>query len=229
MISEQKFIAATKPYFCGNSPALRDMLDKLPGLTDKPLFVYGAPGTGKRALAHALDIFKDSQRNLSELDLNTYTGAERETQVWTALKDILKVSSAVYIRGLDAADILFLISILEWLSEQENLRVIVAVESQELLENIPPEFFAKYELLSIPPLKDRKEDLPLTVEALLGDLENRYGTRLKYLENQVWNDFLCRDWSGNIDELRYNLEAVVIDLPPSQEVLHLAELIKSAD
>ena len=229
MPAEQKFIAATRPYFCGHSPVLRNMLDKLPLLQEKPLFIYGAAGTGKRALANALDLFRSSQCNLAELDLGSYTGAERETQVWTALKDILKVSPAVYIRGLDAADILFLISILEWLAEQADLRVMVAVESQELLESIPPEFFAKYELLTVPSLKDRREDLPLIIEALLEDFETRYGTQLKHLENRVWDDFLNRDWPGNIDELRYNLEAVIIDLPPSQEVLRLADLIKSAD
>lgn len=224
----QLFLANSRPYSCGHSAALKDFLEKMRGLADKnkPVFIYGEQGCGKGAFAKALGSLR--QTGFAELDLDNYTGAERETQIWTALKDILKVSSTLYVRGLNSDDILFLISILEWLAGA-GASTLVALETRELLGSIPPEFFAKYELLTIPPLRERKEDIPLIVDAVLTDLETRYGTRLKHLETLVWDDFLRRNWSGNIDELRYNLEAVIIDLPPEQEVLRLADLIKSAD
>ncbi|MDR2431615.1 MAG: hypothetical protein LBD99_05125 [Candidatus Margulisbacteria bacterium] len=221
------------PYFCGHSAALRDFwaeFDKQAGL-DNPLFIYGAPGSGKYALARALHrLAPFPERELAELDLGLYAG--QEAHIWTALKNIFQGQadrprcSTVYVQGLASADILFLISILEWLAEQktpERIRALVAVDSAELLQNIPPEFFAKYGLLEIPELGRRLADLPLTVDALLAGLNSRYGTDLKYLDNALWDSLFNRGWSGNIDELRYNLEAVIFDLPPERQHLTLAD------
>ncbi|MDR1997607.1 MAG: sigma 54-interacting transcriptional regulator [Candidatus Margulisbacteria bacterium] len=242
LAEQTEIIQELRPYFCGHSAALQDFLAQLEAQVrlDKPLFIYGLPGSGKRVLARLLHRLSPAAgRGFAELDLSRYAGAERETHLWTALKDIFPAGfkppqyATVYVQGLAVADILFLISILEWLAEQKSAqgrsRVLVAVDSRELLESIPPEFFAKYALLQIPGLDERLADLPLIVEAVLDDLNRRHGTRLKYLENSLWAYFLRRGWSGNIDELRYNLEAVIFDLPLDRQDLRLTDLIKSAD
>lgn len=65
-------------------------------------------------------------------------------------------------------------------------------------------------LIEVPPLAQRKEDLPLLVQKFLKDIAVEYGTTPKKIEDQAIVYLQQLPWSGNIRELRNVVERLVI-------------------
>ena len=63
--------------------------------------------------------------------------------------------------------------------------------------------------IHLPPLRERKDDIPLIAEALLNEL-NRKHSRQASLAPAVLKRFEQYDWPGNVRELRNTLERAVI-------------------
>ena len=65
-------------------------------------------------------------------------------------------------------------------------------------------------LIKVPPLKDRKEDIPILIDEFLKDIANEYGTKPKSITKQAIEVLQKLDWAGNIRELRNVVERLVI-------------------
>jgi TyrR family helix-turn-helix protein/PAS domain S-box-containing protein len=59
--------------------------------------------------------------------------------------------------------------------------------------------------VTLPPLRERREDIPALVESCLDRLNQRYG-RQKLLHGSVWSELMGSDWPGNVRELENWLE-----------------------
>ena len=76
----------------------------------------------------------------------------------------------------------------------------------------------------MPPLRQRKEDIPLLVEHFIALFSAENGKRPKTISVEALAYFLTYDWPGNVRELRNMVERLVImsprdvigpeDLPP---------------
>jgi DNA-binding NtrC family response regulator len=64
--------------------------------------------------------------------------------------------------------------------------------------------------LSIPPLRDRKDDIPLLCEHILGQLRQHLGKQLPGISRQAMESILEYHWPGNVRELRNCLERAAI-------------------
>jgi len=64
--------------------------------------------------------------------------------------------------------------------------------------------------LSLPPLRDRREDLPLLVQAFLNEFNSRHEKSVKAVESQVMKIFESYNWPGNVRELRNVIERATI-------------------
>jgi DNA-binding NtrC family response regulator len=62
----------------------------------------------------------------------------------------------------------------------------------------------------LPPLRERKEDIPLIADALLENLNKKNGTRVTGLDGEVLDLLHRYDWPGNVRELRNVLERASI-------------------
>jgi DNA-binding NtrC family response regulator len=62
----------------------------------------------------------------------------------------------------------------------------------------------------LPPLRERKQDLPLLAEHILRDLNAKHGRQVRGLHPEVVELFQGYSWPGNIRELRNVLERAVI-------------------
>lgn len=65
-------------------------------------------------------------------------------------------------------------------------------------------------LIQVPPLKDRKEDIPLLIERFLQDLAKEYGTAKKKIDKDALERLQQIPWTGNIRELRNVVERLMI-------------------
>jgi DNA-binding NtrC family response regulator len=64
--------------------------------------------------------------------------------------------------------------------------------------------------ISLPPLRDRKQDIPPIAAALLRDLNRKHGCRVTHVSQEALAWFATRSWPGNVRELRNLIERAVI-------------------
>jgi DNA-binding NtrC family response regulator len=65
-------------------------------------------------------------------------------------------------------------------------------------------------IIHVPPLRERKEDIPLLVHKFLHDIANEYGAAKKHITDSAIKALQGFGWSGNIRELRNVVERLVI-------------------
>ncbi|MCU1237851.1 MAG: two component, sigma54 specific, transcriptional regulator, Fis family [Candidatus Solibacter sp.] len=64
--------------------------------------------------------------------------------------------------------------------------------------------------ISLPPLRDRKQDIPSIATAMIRDLNRKHGCRVTHLNQDVLAYFAAGSWPGNVRELRNQVERAVI-------------------
>lgn len=100
----------------------------------------------------------------------------------------------------------------ETTSKKVNVRVI-ACTNKDLKEKVRRGEFRQdlyYRLkvveISMPPLRDRLEDLPLLVEHFKGVFNKRFNRNIKGISNEVLGRFMDYGWPGNVRELEHVME-----------------------
>jgi transcriptional regulator with PAS, ATPase and Fis domain len=64
--------------------------------------------------------------------------------------------------------------------------------------------------IHLPPLRERKEDIPLLVEHMLRDINVKHGRQVRGVNPEVLDMFAGYSWPGNVRELRNVLERAAI-------------------
>jgi transcriptional regulator with PAS, ATPase and Fis domain len=64
--------------------------------------------------------------------------------------------------------------------------------------------------VALPPLRDRREDIPLLVSTLLTDMNRKHGTRVTDMAPNVTEALRAHHWPGNVRELRNVVERASI-------------------
>jgi len=65
-------------------------------------------------------------------------------------------------------------------------------------------------IINVPPLRDRKEDVPLLVDRFLEDIANEYGNKKMTITPEAIKMLQGMPWTGNIREIRNVIERLVI-------------------
>jgi two-component system nitrogen regulation response regulator NtrX len=97
-----------------------------------------------------------------------------------------------------------------------NVRVIAAT-NKDLRKEIEENHFREdlYHrlgviLIHVPPLNDRRDDIPLLVDRFLRDIAEDYGSVSKKIQPEALEYLKTLNWTGNIRELRNVVERLVI-------------------
>ncbi len=64
--------------------------------------------------------------------------------------------------------------------------------------------------IQIPPLRDRREDIPLFVSAFIPELSAEHGKPITGITSEALNHLQNADWHGNVRELRNAIETAII-------------------
>jgi two-component system NtrC family response regulator len=64
--------------------------------------------------------------------------------------------------------------------------------------------------IEVPPLRNRREDIPLLVEHFLTRFCNRHGRPLKSFTADAMEALMASDWPGNVRQLRNHIERMVV-------------------
>ena len=80
--------------------------------------------------------------------------------------------------------------------------------------------------IDIPPLRERKEDIPLLANAFLEQLNEENGTDFKWQAVQI-KELEAHDWPGNVRELRHAIHRAFIMSDPKGTAITLPESLES--
>lgn len=96
-----------------------------------------------------------------------------------------------------------------------DVRIIAAsnISLDEMVRNgsFRSDLFYRLNVIKIcvPPLRERKEDIPLLVRNLVSKLNHQLGMNVSHVEDDVIRLFMDYDWPGNIRELQNVLESAM--------------------
>jgi len=64
--------------------------------------------------------------------------------------------------------------------------------------------------IQVPPLRERKEDIPILIDHFTNDICNEQGIKKKYIEQEAISLLKEKNWSGNIRQLKNVIERLII-------------------
>jgi DNA-binding NtrC family response regulator len=112
-----------------------------------------------------------------------------------------------------------------------DVRIIAATNKNLKAEiekgNFREDLFFRLNVVNIhvPPLRERKEDIPLLIAAFLKEITEENGKKIEGINEKARSCLYAYDWPGNIRELRNCIESAVVmcqsniitidDLPPA--------------
>lgn len=105
----------------------------------------------------------------------------------------------------------------------KNIKVdvrIISATNKDLLEEVRQSHFREdllYRLnvipITIPPLRERRDDIPVLIEYFLDFFAAEYGKKQKKISPDALKALEAYDWPGNVRELRNIIERLVIMTP----------------
>jgi len=223
----------------GTSPAMQEVFSVIRqvGPTSAPVLICGESGTGKELVAR--EIHKCSPRADGPfVAINAAALPETliESELFGHEKGAFTGAVERYTGCFEQAHggTLFLDEIGEMppstqpklLRVLEDLRVrrlggkseipvdvrVVAASSHPLAAHLREKLYYRLSVFQImlPPLRERREDIPPIAEAMIGILNKKHGTQVAGLESEVLDLFQGYDWPGNARELRNVIERAII-------------------
>jgi len=114
-----------------------------------------------------------------------------------------------------------------------NIRIIAA-SNRDLQEAVRNGTFREdlyYRLnvvnIKLPPLRERKEDIPFLVNFFIEKFNQKYHLKVKGVSQRGMNRLMDYQWSGNVRELENTIEsALVVNNPETLDIQHLSQEIR---
>ncbi|MCB1168910.1 MAG: sigma-54-dependent Fis family transcriptional regulator [Leptospiraceae bacterium] len=165
-----------------------------------------------------------------------FTGADRDR---AGLFEAAQ-GGTIFLDEIGEMDLESQVRLLRVIEEREVMRVgstravpidvrIIAATNRDLLDQVDSGEFREdlyYRLavirLELPPLRDRKEDIPLLFNYFVTDFNERYMKSVTRLAPELLQFFQNYDWPGNIRQFRNVLEGMVV--MATEDTLELKDL-----
>lgn len=209
----------------GRSPALLKVLEMSARIATRqtPVLIIGESGTGKNLLARAI------HQNSSARDGSF-------TKIACGLLGSTSTQSSLYPAASHAAITLYLedvtelpphlqVELTELMGHAESsgsgdaaqtaIRVIASTSLQGNLvtsAKLRPDLYYRLSVvpLHVPPLRERKEDLPALVDFFAGRLARRHNLTAISIPKEVGERFAHYHWPGNVRELENVVERMLL-------------------
>jgi two-component system response regulator HydG len=228
----------------GNSPAMKNIVDRLRQLAPTPttVLIRGENGTGKEIVARALH--QNSERkNKPFVPLNISALPEsileselfgHEPGSFTGAVD-RRIGKFEYANGgtlfLDEVGEMPVDTQIKLLRVLENRKISRIGSNEELPINVRllaatnadleklvkdgrfrEDLYSRLKVASItlPPLRERRVDIPLLIEHFLGQLAESYHREKPTITRAARQSLIAYDWPGNIRQLRNSIESMFV-------------------
>lgn len=107
-----------------------------------------------------------------------------------------------------------------------NTNLIEAVKKGQFREDL---YYRLYVVpIMMPPLRERKEDIPLLVQNIIRKCNQEFGRNIRDISEGVIESLLLYSWPGNIRELENVIERAIINMKVNEDILkriHLPDFV----
>jgi transcriptional regulator with GAF, ATPase, and Fis domain len=195
--------AATELIGSGSAMAKIYRQISIAGTSDITVLILGEPGTGKDLVAKAIhNASPRKNKVLVKLDCMAVPAESLESEL--AGKFQLANGSTLF---LDKIDLLpperlhpVLAAIRDHSIHRADVRIIAATNHP--IQNAVP--------IHLPPLRERKEDLPMLASHFINLQSQRSGKKITSIARRALENLMRYDWPGNIRELEQLIEKSVL-------------------
>lgn len=218
---------------------------KLASSISSPLFIIGEHGTYKNIISQSIHYHSSVQGKFYSQNCTELTGAFIEKLLFgeKELAGILEMADGgtllleeIHLLPLDIQSTL-LSSLknqrVRRLGEKEersfHVRIIGSISDDpiktiaegKLLKDLY--YFLSQSSIVIPPLRDRKNDIPELVNSFIKKYNDRFQMNVNTISKKVLNEFIEFDWPGNIKELEHVIESTM-KLMKDEEMIEIHHL-----
>ncbi len=201
--------AGAAPTLVGETPAMREVYKTIGRLAalDVPALLLGEHGTGKRLVAstiHANSARRGAPfsvadcRLLPELDVEAHlAGAGGGTVLFLHVDALAPVQQATLGRLLARSAGRTTVDARPLAASEADLRTLAGqgTFNRELLETLA------VVTVTLPPLRDRRDDIPLLVRAFIQRFNAEFGRTLARMDDGLLRRLQDHSWPGNVAEL----------------------------
>ncbi|MFA4966771.1 MAG: response regulator [Candidatus Margulisiibacteriota bacterium] len=182
------------------------------GISTKDLALFAERGINKAVVAHLVHINgRNSKKKLVRIDLSSYVKESLEGHFWAALNELLSPQGGegvqkeeeqpgvIFIENIESVSEHFRLSIIDYLNKKtaREIKVILGTSDIDQVRQLN-----NFEVLTVPPLRERKEDLP----AIMSEYLNDNSVSSEVLEFMSYYNF-----PGNYDELENLINSALPD------------------
>lgn len=241
----------------GNSPEMKLALEqaKVGAKTPAIVLLRGETGTGKELFAHAIHHESDRKYNkFLRVNCSTLSESMLEKELFGAAGEKLTGRKGLFEQANNGSIFLDEIGNLSLAIQEKLLHVlkenqvvpvgatkpvsvdvrVIAGTNINLEKAVMNKKFREdlyYQInklpISIPSLKERKEDIPMLVEHIIYQLNEEYGKNVQGISNEALDKLMQYHWPGNIREMANVISHSMIFIGNTEEQIeasHLPEL-----
>lgn len=220
-----------QPIIIGETEGIKKVWATLPSLkrTRDPVLITGEPGTGKELLARAVVACTETECTFIKIDCTELDAQADQTDlVRSAIYDHAIENSqengnqkvlAILLQRVDSLDIKLQLEILMLIDDIQKFDAkepgaaapkvrFIATARPDLEDRVAREQFRKdlyYRLnvipIALPPLRERKEDIPLLADYFMIAACTRLQKSYHFLSEETKHQLYCNYWPGNVEEM----------------------------
>ena len=197
-------------WLLGRGARIRALLKNLEAAINerKNVLFISESGIDVLSLAKLMRDFSSGSQKLTTIDMLPFQRENLESIFWTVLQEALVDSEIIYFERFSAANEKLQASILDYIKNKTlrgQVKLVAGVQNKEV-----GEIFNDWEKISVPNLRDRKEDMPEILGAYIERYTVKYGKKIEGISIDVLKIMNSYGWPGNYREFECKIENAVM-------------------
>ena len=214
----------------GESPGLKKMFAEIQAALEgtKDIILYGELGIPKEDVAEFIHINgPKKERKLARIDLSSFRSETLEAHFWATLQELMGLPEAsslqnekdlcgtIYLENLENLDEIFKQTTFNFFAERKgkidkSVRAVIGIRDKRAAQKSN---IKKYAWIEIPPLRERKEDIPYLLELYLKRSSTKFNKKVRFISTEVLEFLVAYDYPGNYLEFERMIQEAVLEAP----------------
>jgi DNA-binding NtrC family response regulator len=194
----------------------------------KDIILYGELGIPKEEVAEFIHINSLKKgRKLAKIDLSSFRSESLEVHFWATLQELMGLPESsslqnekdlcgtIYLENLENLDEIFKQTTFNFFAERKgkidkSVRAVIGIRDKSAAQKSK---IKKYAWIEIPPLRERKEDIPYLLELYLKRSSTKFNKKVKFISTEVLEFLAAYDYPGNYLEFERMIQEAVLEAP----------------